>query len=604
MQFLEVTQTLLPHLVTPIKHMKIMFGLKTLVIMWMLWGDQDVASINDKIRKFFPDSFPQYHRCNRRHMELMQKTHQDFRNFAQSLARNPDIRKVYIRDLMEEQYGEHYAQKLEERLFHYLEELNEALPQSTCIEKVLTRPWPLGEKEELLQQILTCSTASVHTALKRLLRCAIADFYRNDFPHEPVEGAGAVRSGFRPFSIGFGPSQERPGSETLLEASMQGTWLDKSLLCQKNSEKTYLDGEVMRLWKKPSLRTEIEQAVACPHVPGEGSQGVGTGRTAQHQEVEIDSAEHLCSRHGKRMKSILLECSEELQAQDRHTPGMQAECTPPSPPSPLLQSTPYRLTQASSPLLQDSSSTNISFTSHPDSPVRDLSQAEASQASLSQQSFHNLDSSLVQQNTLRTSLGPSSALSIKHIPAPLSLPQSSSSASPSVIPAKQIAAHHSSLSPASQPSVYPESSSSRFSFHCITSSSSSAPVAAASPGRDTEQARGAGRYTSGLPVVMASSRASGGGVKLSPETQAFLLLCKWLQPHVRMCRLSQEEQNTVVLARTDKGQGLEQRELDVEEDVEANVSLDVNVLYSDSYSESDTDDSDDPDYVPSRRLQA
>lgn len=31
MEFLDVTHTLLPQLVTPIKHMKIMFGLKTLV---------------------------------------------------------------------------------------------------------------------------------------------------------------------------------------------------------------------------------------------------------------------------------------------------------------------------------------------------------------------------------------------------------------------------------------------------------------------------------------------------------------------------------------------------------------------------------------------
>lgn len=31
MEFLSITHTLLPHLVTPIKHMKIMFGLKTLV---------------------------------------------------------------------------------------------------------------------------------------------------------------------------------------------------------------------------------------------------------------------------------------------------------------------------------------------------------------------------------------------------------------------------------------------------------------------------------------------------------------------------------------------------------------------------------------------
>lgn len=37
---------------------------------------------------------------------------------------------------MEEQYGERYIMKLEERLLHYLEELNKALPQPTYIDQV------------------------------------------------------------------------------------------------------------------------------------------------------------------------------------------------------------------------------------------------------------------------------------------------------------------------------------------------------------------------------------------------------------------------------------------------------------------------------------
>lgn len=37
---------------------------------------------------------------------------------------------------MEQQYGERYIMKLEERLLHYLEELNKALPQPTYIDQV------------------------------------------------------------------------------------------------------------------------------------------------------------------------------------------------------------------------------------------------------------------------------------------------------------------------------------------------------------------------------------------------------------------------------------------------------------------------------------
>ena len=37
---------------------------------------------------------------------------------------------------MEEQYGEHYAQKVEDRLGHYLHELGTVLPGDTYIDKV------------------------------------------------------------------------------------------------------------------------------------------------------------------------------------------------------------------------------------------------------------------------------------------------------------------------------------------------------------------------------------------------------------------------------------------------------------------------------------
>lgn len=37
---------------------------------------------------------------------------------------------------MEEQYGEHYAQKVEDRLLHYLQQLEAVLPGDTHIDKV------------------------------------------------------------------------------------------------------------------------------------------------------------------------------------------------------------------------------------------------------------------------------------------------------------------------------------------------------------------------------------------------------------------------------------------------------------------------------------
>uniref|UniRef100_G3N5L5 TERF1-interacting nuclear factor 2 N-terminal domain-containing protein n=1 Tax=Gasterosteus aculeatus TaxID=69293 RepID=G3N5L5_GASAC len=93
--FLEATHRLLPGLVASIKHMKITFGLKTL---------------------------------SQREMFLMRKNHLDFKTLAQALAMNKDKLEYYVANQMEEQYGERYAQKVEDRLLHYLQELEAALP--------------------------------------------------------------------------------------------------------------------------------------------------------------------------------------------------------------------------------------------------------------------------------------------------------------------------------------------------------------------------------------------------------------------------------------------------------------------------------------------
>lgn len=42
----------------------------------------------------------------------------------------------FLQHQMEEQYGEHYAQKVEDRLLHYLNELETMLPGKTQIEQV------------------------------------------------------------------------------------------------------------------------------------------------------------------------------------------------------------------------------------------------------------------------------------------------------------------------------------------------------------------------------------------------------------------------------------------------------------------------------------
>ncbi|XP_007251017.3 uncharacterized protein LOC103038882 [Astyanax mexicanus] len=370
MEFLEVTYGLMPQLVSSIKHMKIMFGLKTLVIMWMLWDDQSVTSINDKITRFFPENLPHYHGSSRKHLELMQKTQQDFKRFAQSLARNPDMRKAYIRDLMEEQYGERYAMKVEERLLHYLKELNKALPQPTHIDQILKQSFSLDETEKLLHQLLTCNSASLPTALKRLLRCAMATHFSQVDADKLKKRAEADRPVPGSFCIAL-RSQQSP-EERLSQQCSQGSWLNRNKspsLLQKATESVCLERPSVHLKPKSGLRLDITQGDLDPCVAKQQDpQRDDSGANVEKKtSIEEDKTEHLCSKHGKNMKSILLECSEELKGQNSEAP-LAHLCTPSSPLTPLLQSTPQRKTHSSaSPPHQDSSSTYVSLSSHRDS---------------------------------------------------------------------------------------------------------------------------------------------------------------------------------------------------------------------------------------------
>ncbi|XP_027861691.1 uncharacterized protein LOC114137274 [Xiphophorus couchianus] len=133
MAFLDATHRLLPGLVPAIKHMKIQFGLKTMVVMRMLREGRGTVHIVSSIIRFFPNKLPQYEdQCNQREMFLMRKNQADFRRLAQNLAFTKERLQDYMKGDMEERYGERYAQKVEQRLLVYLQELRRALSADTC----------------------------------------------------------------------------------------------------------------------------------------------------------------------------------------------------------------------------------------------------------------------------------------------------------------------------------------------------------------------------------------------------------------------------------------------------------------------------------------
>ncbi|XP_041745996.1 uncharacterized protein LOC121576698 [Coregonus clupeaformis] len=376
MEFLDVTYTLLPRLVPPIKHMKIMFGLKTMIIMWMLREDQGIVNTVVKTITFFPSRLPQYHECSRQEMHLMRKNHQDFKALAQTLAMDMSMRKAYIKDLMEDQYGECYAQKLEDRLLHYLQELESTLQSDTYFDQLLKQECPMAYEEELLLPLITCDSTSLAASLKRLFHSA--------------ESSSRCHPSHK---MGVGPAQERGIGRELEDSGTSKVALrlpkerthkdgqsqpDRTSLyasqgiCQDNREERSNSLELgprhacaaeqglepQALIVEPGVDLSKDSPLLLEEDVSDGKEGKegSRGRTEEvedrqnNDEVPEASPLQLCSKHQKWVRSILQECSEELLCEKTDTPehcqGSSSTSSQDLTPSLLTLCPPQHLTLA------------------------------------------------------------------------------------------------------------------------------------------------------------------------------------------------------------------------------------------------------------------
>ncbi|XP_029289036.1 uncharacterized protein LOC115009287 isoform X2 [Cottoperca gobio] len=178
--FLEATYRLLPRLVSPIKHMKIMFGLKTMVIMWMLREGRGMVDTVFKISKFFPSKLPQYQdQCSQHKIFLMRKNHLDFKALAQVLALDKDTCKDYV--------------------------------------KLLKKEIPASEEEKLLLEAITSDSMNIATTLKKLLRCDVVSCRRGKISQSSAHGMNGLENSQLSKSVLFGSS-----SKALLQTEEDG----------------------------------------------------------------------------------------------------------------------------------------------------------------------------------------------------------------------------------------------------------------------------------------------------------------------------------------------------------------------------------------------
>ncbi|KAI3371725.1 hypothetical protein L3Q82_024297, partial [Scortum barcoo] len=375
MSFLENSYRLLPRLVAPIKHMKIIFGLKTMVVMWMLREGRGMVDTVFKITKFFPSKLPQYQdQCSQHEMFLMRKNHLDFKSLAQALAMDKVKLQDYIKNQMEKQYGEHYAQKVEDRLLHYLHKLETALPGDTYIDKILKKESPVTEEEKLLLEVITSDSTTIATTLKKLLHCDVASCRQGKVSQSSEHGRNRMKSSQRSKSVLYDDSSKalyksvetktpiefQPevfrGAEEARENVLKESshWLenesDSDISRHKQTEEA---GDIVKRVKEESNGEEKEE------ITQRSRDGV----------PQSTSPPQFCSKHQRWVRSILQECPDEcseellLQADVSSSPPLfqsssstsaSQDLTPsdliPSPPDqqhPHSKTSPHLAAQAS-----------------------------------------------------------------------------------------------------------------------------------------------------------------------------------------------------------------------------------------------------------------
>lgn len=472
--------------------------------------------------------------------------------------------------------------------------------------------------------------------------------------HRPVH-----RSTTGHLCVAFKPSQERAEEERLSQTSSQGSWLSRDKrpsLVQTDGRKISVNRQEIMLKQKADLRLESSADMDPCVVEEQGLRREDPVLATEQKEAEDVATGHLCSRHGRKMKSILLECSEELSIQERQAPLAESESMSSSPLTPLPQSNPQTRTRSSASPLQDSSSTNISLSSSLDSSatnisgfeVRKISSLRPSSGTVSSPTapaqqhssnasavehlnisaastfseelvFHQITpspvqfslqpfisrissslptaASTVQQESLSAVLSFQPPLS----QTPLSSTNLSSFSGNHITFSSESTAHGVSPLPPASSTVQQESAPLMFSVYNKLASGGQQPCSSPNslslvPDTSHNSEHIPGTISQDVDAVSETNSIMRGKLKLSLETQGFLLLSKWLQPQVMLYRLSQQECLRAALPEGAQDSFSEEEEVDEEEE---NESLDVNLLYSDS--DLDTEDSSDPEYVPLRR---
>ncbi|GLD67608.1 uncharacterized protein AKAME5_001894500 [Lates japonicus] len=549
----------------------------------------------------------------------------------------------YLTKQMEEHYGEHYAQKVEERLLHYLHQLETMLPGDTFIDKILQKNSPVTEEEKLLLEVVTSDSKTIATTLRKPLHCDVASCRPDQVSQSLEHGENEMESSQLSKSVLV------VSSPKALHKSVEGkTPLQFQSKVLKRGEEALqgVSKDSCLLWKDDSHSDITRRQQTKEHGKvEEGSSNKGKQETSERSREfvqETPSFPQFCSRHQRWVKSILQECPDEcseellLQADVSSSPPLfqsslsttsSQDLTPsdlvPCPPDqqdpPSQTSThPQTAVQVSEHVnLKDQSSGSAINSSETESlpqpsstlfsPIVRLidfvSTFKLHQASRDKDSsFDQLKSAApanhpatmynVSQSCPRLSreLRQTVTNSFSQNPSAEQFTKASSDLSVSTHDASTSTSQSGTLVSQNSIKPYPPThTSSPFPLntqpHSIVVSSSS--------------------FSDSLAVRSETCRVHRAQLRLSLQSQAVPLQSTLLQPYVSLTRLSAQECYRVTKGRSSAGhvepalQGSSDDERKKEEG-DSDSSFDLNTLYSSQSSGGDSEDSliYDPDYKP------
>ncbi|KAK7892093.1 hypothetical protein WMY93_024056 [Mugilogobius chulae] len=217
--FLEHIHTLLPALVPAIKHMKIVFGLKTM-------------------------------------------------------------------NHLEKQYGDHYAHKIEERLLHYLRELDKTLPKCTYIDKIMKKSSPLKEWEKALLDLITNNSATRTTRLKTLLHSDVSCCFSH-------LGTRTTSCMFPESCACVGTSKETPNPVAEKSTEVECAITDTIMVD--------IDGPKM----EQALNQQTDQRDKTTYKCATKTDNI---EESSPKNSSVSISPHFCSKHQRWVRNILCEC--------------------------------------------------------------------------------------------------------------------------------------------------------------------------------------------------------------------------------------------------------------------------------------------------------